>query len=75
MRCKGMASERGWKAPFRSGAHSTLVFPLRLSEKGAGTVSGRVNSGCSKTANDVLIGNGGRCPLEVGAHAEVSRSC
>jgi hypothetical protein len=25
---------------------NTLVFPLRLSEKGAGTVSGRVNSGC-----------------------------
>jgi hypothetical protein len=44
MRCKGVASERGWKAPFRSGAQGTLVFPLRLSEKGAGTVSGRVTA-------------------------------
>jgi len=39
-----MASERGWNAPFRSGARSALVFPLRLSEKGAGTVSGIVDS-------------------------------
>ena len=45
MRCKRLASERGCrKAPFRSGARSTLVvFPLtllRLSQKGAaaGTV-------------------------------------
>jgi hypothetical protein len=27
MRCKGMASERGWKAPFRSGAQNTLGLP------------------------------------------------
>ena len=27
MRCKGMASERGWKAPFRSGAQSALRLP------------------------------------------------
>ena len=27
MRCKGMASERGWKAPFRPGAQNTLGLP------------------------------------------------
>jgi hypothetical protein len=27
MRCKGMASERGWKAPFRSGAQIALRLP------------------------------------------------
>ena len=27
MRCKGMASERGWKAPFRSWAQNTLGLP------------------------------------------------
>ena len=46
IRCKRLARYLGSSASFRSGARNTLVFPLRLSEKGAGPFQGTINSGC-----------------------------
>eukprot|EP00964_Phaeocystis_antarctica_P115473 scaffold79438_cov34-Phaeocystis_antarctica.AAC.1 len=46
MGCKGVASERGLRAPFRSGARSAPTLSLRLPGGRRSNDSGRLNSGC-----------------------------